>query len=97
MQVRDVLQRHIQANKTKTGMSLSAEQMNAILLGPGSNFSTIDPSTQIVELREYDVPYIMRVSIDLGFLHSSFLSLIMHQSQISEPDSGIMFLREMEM
>ena len=40
--------------------------MSAIILSAGTAQSEVKPEDQIVGLKEYDVPYIMRVSIDLG-------------------------------
>ena len=72
MHVRDILQSYIDKNHAPSTSGLSTEQLRALILSGNEMQSKVNPENQIVELREYDVPYIMRVSIDRGLL---FLSM----------------------
>jgi hypothetical protein len=60
--------------------------------------SIIDASDFIVDIREYDVPYHVRVAIDKGNFYSVFLplySLLKGQLQISASGSGIQWKQSM--
>ena len=75
MKVRDILQDYIRRHQSSSQATLTSEQMSAIILSVGSAQSEVKPEDQIVGLKEYDVPYIMRVSIDLGISSLPFFSV----------------------
>lgn len=64
---RDHLMTFVQKNKTQSHSLPTTQQLLNILQSGAKSGSDKHPEEYILELREYDVPYVMRVNIDLGF------------------------------